>query len=83
MEKIGFQIISIVSDNNNVNRKAAELLTPNKLLSSVIQHPFDETRKLFIIFDAVHILKCIRNNWERKKDFNRVIEYPDFDSPES
>ena len=30
-KKIGSQMISIVSDNNNINRKSFELLTPNKL----------------------------------------------------
>lgn len=30
VEELGFQVISLVSDNNSVNRKAFELITPNK-----------------------------------------------------
>lgn len=31
---------------------------------------------LFFIFDTVHIMKCIRNNWETKKNENLSIHYP-------
>lgn len=52
-------------------------------MCSEIKHPLDENRKLFIIFDAVHILKCIRSNWERKTDSNRIIVFPDLDNSEN
>lgn len=75
VEKIGFQVISLVSDNNNVNRSAFALMTPDKTLQPYITHPFDKNRLLFFVFDTVHILKSIRNNWLNKK----LIAFPDFD----
>ncbi|KFM59054.1 Transposable element P transposase, partial [Stegodyphus mimosarum] len=76
IEQIGFKIVCLISDNNIINRKAFELLTPNKLLQPVIPHPFDAERLLFILFDSVHILKCIRNNWLSSKN-NGTLTFPD------
>lgn len=47
LEKIGFKIISLISDNNAVNRKAFEMMSPNQLLQPFIIHPIDKTRLLF------------------------------------
>lgn len=68
MEKIGFCVLSLISDNNPVSRKAFELFSDNKIIQPCVPHPFDVQRKLFLIFDTVHIIKCIRNNWHVKKD---------------
>lgn len=78
VEKVGFTVLASVSDNNAVNRKAYELLTPNGILQPSIAHPVDSGRKLFLIFDTVHILKCIRNNWIAKPE--RVLKFPDFEN---
>lgn len=82
VEKIGFKIISLISDNNAINRKAFELLTENKILRPSIPHPIDSTRQLFLIFDSVHIIKCIRNNWISKKSENCTIKFPDMNTGE-
>ena len=34
---------------------------------------------MFLLFDFVHILKSIRNNWLNLKDFNKTFQYPQFD----
>ena len=31
------------------------------------QHPLNENRSWFLLFDPVHLLKCIRNNWYSEK----------------
>ena len=50
--------------------------TPAKL-SIVYLHPVLKSRHLFFIFDSVHILKCIRNNWFGQKDASKCI-FPKF-----
>lgn len=79
VEAVGFHIISIISDNNAVNRKAFQLFSDNNILEPCITHPLDPARKLFFIFDVVHILKCIRNNWISNRVKNSVLTYPDFE----
>lgn len=80
VENLGFKVLAIVSDNNSVNRRAFELFTPNKLLKPHVQHPFDIARQLCFIFDTVHIFKCIRNNWQSKKDCDGTISFPDMEN---
>lgn len=48
-------------------------------LSIVYQHPFNTNRPLFFIFDSVHILKCIHNNWLNQKNSGQCMYYIDFD----
>ena len=62
LEEIGFNVIAVVTDNNSTNRKAMLLFAEPAKLSIVYEHPIDKNRPLFFILDAVHILKCIRNN---------------------
>ena len=80
VESIGFKVISLVSDNNSVNRKAFELFTPNNLLQPSIPHPIDDKRLLFFIFDTVHIVKSIRNNWINKRSANCTLKFPSIES---
>ena len=39
----------------------------------------DLNRPLFLLFDFVHILKSIRNNWLNQMDYNKTFTYPDFE----
>ena len=38
----------------------------------------DSSRPLFFILDAVHILKCTRNNWINQKTSGTSIRFPPF-----
>nr|CAH7764584.1 unnamed protein product [Callosobruchus chinensis] len=78
LEEIGYRLFCIISDNNAINGKAVSQFSDNKQLSIVYPHPFDRTRPLFFLFDSVHLLKCIRNNWINLKSQQKLI-YPDFD----
>ena len=40
--------------------------------SIVYPNPSDNSRPLFFILGSVHILKCIRNNWQNQKTDNSV-----------
>ena len=44
----------------------------------MVPHPFDPSRCLFLIFDFVHIMKSIRNNWLNVKNHDKTLQYPDF-----
>lgn len=55
---------------------------PNDKLNFVYQHPIDHpVRPLFYLFDSVHILKCIFNNWLNSKP-DQTLHYPDFETRE-
>ena len=62
IEKCGLFVQVICSDNypQNVN-----------MLRS-----FPLIKRLFLLFDAVHILKCIRNNWLNTQDYNHTFLFP-------
>lgn len=76
LEEIGYKIICVISDNNAINSKAMSNFSKDKNLSIVYPHPFDHSRPLFFMFDSVHLLKCIRNNWLNSKP-EQVLTYPD------
>ncbi|GFS57752.1 transposable element P transposase [Trichonephila clavipes] len=75
MEKVGFSVVCIVSDNNRVNRNCFSKLC-NGTIKSVIQNPANNAKKLHLIFDSVHLIKSIRNNWLNQKDADSSLMYP-------
>lgn len=76
LQLIGFNVVCVVSDNNSINRKAMSNFSRPPKLQIVYKHPADSNKALFYIFDSVHILKCIRNNWLNQKD--QTLTYPEF-----
>lgn len=83
LEEIGFKVICVVTDNNSINRKAMSYFAEPPTLSIVYPHPSlqstsAESRPLFFMFDAVHLLKCVRNNWLGQKDIDKTMKYPQF-----
>ena len=42
-------------------------------------HPCFQSRPMFFLFDSVHILKCIRNNWLNLRSFDKSFVFPRFD----
>ena len=75
LEGLGFRVICFITDNNAINRKAMD---PPKL-SITYPHPFDQSRPLFFLFNSVHILKCIRNNWLNLKSSDKCFAFPHFE----
>jgi hypothetical protein len=76
VEKAGFRNVCLISDNNQGNGNVFRLLCGG-LLQSCIEHPCDNSRKLFFLFDTVHLFKCIRNNWINQKDSDQTLIFPD------
>lgn len=78
LEEIGFKVICVVTDNNAINKKALSFFASPPTVSIVYPHPAQSSRPLFFLFDSVHILKCIRNNWLNKKNADRCMTFPQF-----
>ena len=74
----GYRIVCILSDNNLVNRKVLMKLSGTDHLVSLIMNPIHITQKILLMFDTVHLLKCVRNNWIN--DIDQTFTYPDFDN---
>lgn len=79
LEEIGYRVVAIVCDNNALNRKAMKAFLQKPKLSPVYPHPADPSRPLYYVVDAVHLLKCIRNNWINQKNSGTCFFYPCFE----
>lgn len=76
--KAGFEIISIISDNNRINRKMFTMLTLGSESKLFITNPIDQEKQIFLLFDTVHLLKSIRNNWLNVKNQSQTFSFPEF-----
>jgi hypothetical protein len=76
VQACGFIVVIVASDNNQINAKAFEQLCGSDDMSLGITNPNFITIQIFFIFDTVHILKCIRNNWLNQKDSEQTFIYP-------
>ena len=74
--RAGYRIVSVISDNNVVNRKMFMELSGTGRLVPYIQNPINVDERIYILFDTVHLLKCIRNNWIN--DVEKSFIFPDF-----
>ena len=71
----GYRVISIITDGNRINRKMFKLLAgcfDVSDLPSSIPNPCKPDEQIFFLFDSVHILKCIRNNWINLKNHKKT-----------
>ena len=74
--RAGYRIVSVISDNNVVNRKLFMELSGTDRLVPYIQNPINVEERIYILFDTIHLLKCIRNNWIN--DVEKSFTFPDF-----
>ena len=77
LENAGYFVFCLISDNNRVNRNMFSDICGGTL-ASYVQHPCSSDRKLFFLFDSVHLLKCVRNNWLGQCDAENTSIFPDF-----
>ena len=71
----GYRIICIFSDNNVVNQKMFMNLSGTNCLVPHINNLINPDHKIDLLFDTVHLLKCIRN-WIN--DAEKTLTYPNF-----
>lgn len=82
LEEIGYIVFCTISDNNAINGKAMSHFSPTNEPNIVYLHPVDPVRPLFHLFDSVHLLKCLFNNWLNSKP-DQTLCYPDFETNET
>ena len=61
INEFGGKTISVIADGNRVNQSFF------KMFETVPGTPWVTTNGMFLLFDFVHLLKCIRNNWLTEK----------------
>ncbi|CAL1266481.1 unnamed protein product [Larinioides sclopetarius] len=49
-------------------------------LANCISNPVEPDSKLFFLFDTVHLIKSVRNNWFNKKTLGQVLCFPSPDN---
>ena len=74
LEKIGFVVIGLVTDN----KKSISFSTDPPKVNFLYQHPVNSERPLFSIIDSVHLIKRIRNNWLKQRNLDQCMHYPKF-----
>ena len=79
IENCGLFIDVIVSDNYPLNVHLFKLLGDGKQLIPWVPHPNDSERSVYLIFDFVHIMKTLRNNWINQKDSHCTYIFPNFE----
>lgn len=67
VERAGGRVIGSITDNNKVNQLYCKLFHRPGNCGAIARHPLDDSREWFLLFDTVHLLKCIRNNWLSEK----------------
>ena len=70
----GYRIVASISDNNIINRKMFIELSGSDSLMPYIVKPVTKLDR-YLLFDTVHLLKCIRNYWINQAD--KTFVYPD------
>ena len=73
--KAGLRIISLISDNNIINRNSFKLLSGTDVLKPYVINPVNREDKMYILFDTVHLLKYVRNNWITLTNNNILFVY--------
>ncbi|KAF2359766.1 hypothetical protein FHG87_009471 [Trinorchestia longiramus] len=67
VERAGGRVIGSITDNHKVNQQYCKLFDRWSDCSATAKHPLDNERVWFLLFDTVHLQKCIRNNWLSEK----------------
>ena len=68
-------ILAIIVDGNRVNQKFFKHFT------RVVGKPWlayihKLNKFIYLLYDYVHLLKCVRNNWLTEENGDREMEYP-------
>ena len=72
IKELGGTVVSLVTDNNRININMFQnfgIKDDKVCIDFFLNSPL----KLFFMFDSVHILKNLRNNWINKKDTEKTI----------
>ena len=79
IEACGLFVEAVCTDNYPLNVRLFKSFSINSKLEPQVPHPCNPQRSLFLFFDIVHIIKCIRNNWLNLKNVDNAFIFPKFD----
>ena len=65
IENYGGVVLGSITDNHKINQNFCKLF--NRVTDFKAIHPLNDNRYWYLLFDTVHILKCLRNNWISEK----------------
>jgi len=66
---LGFSVVGSLVDGYSTNIKFYKNALGQGTMPLYIPHPYDAEEKLFLLFDSVHIFKCLFTNFLNKKEF--------------
>lgn len=75
VQSLGFKVVGIVTDNNKINQTMYSLFSKDDI---VFENPDFPNDYIYMLYDTVHILKNIRNNWINKSDADKTFYFPHF-----
>ena len=67
VEGAGGIVLGTITDNHKINQQYCTLFPGFNQLTGQAEHPLDSARVWYLLYDTVHLLKCIRNNWISEK----------------
>lgn len=71
LHNIGYEVLIIIGDNHAVNNRGYKILSQSeKIPTSIANKYVSGNKRLFFSFDSPHILKCLRNIFQRVKNFH-------------
>ena len=72
-------VMCVILDNNRTNQKSYCSFTPLSIDRPwIVKSPADENQPLYIMYDPVHLIKNLRNNWESEP--TRTLQVPSLSS---
>ena len=73
------KVWGLIWDNNRINQKCSGMFTIKEDAKPwIVNNPVDPDRPLFLLYDTVHLLKNLRNNWLTEKV--GILQYMDISS---
>lgn len=76
IQECGLEILCVVTDNHATNRTMFKMLSDN----FEIPNPKDTNKKIFLLYDFVHIFKNIWKNWLNLKNLDQTFVFYDWDN---
>ena len=74
VEKTGGIVLGSITDNHKINQLYCKMFDKEEESSASAKHPLDANRSWYLLFDTVHLLKCIRNNWITEKSQRLTLD---------
>ena len=79
IERCGLHVKVICTDKYLMNVNIFKMFSSTHTLEPIVPDKLDPNRILFLLFDFVHILILIRNNWLNQKYCNCIFSFPSFE----